>query len=329
MVRLGVIGTMVWDTIHARDVPDRVVEEWGGIAYALAALAAALPDSWEVVPIIKVGRDLAERAARFLRSLPRLDAESGVRIVPDPNNRVELRYENAARRCERLTGGVPPWTWPELEPVVQRCDALYVNFISGFEMSLPTALALRRGYAGAIYADLHSLFLGVGAAGWRVPQKLPAWRDWLSCFDIVHVNEEELELLGRAWGDPLWLAADVAGSDLRLLVVTLGERGAAYVAAPLFGGDPLEWSAMRGRVEAAGPVRSGRVVVEGGGRTGDPTGCGDVWGATFFARLLAGDALETAMATANRMAARNVEYRGATGLDLFLRGQLARGEESA
>lgn len=320
---------MVWDSIHARDAPGRVVEEWGGIAYALAALAAVLPEEWEVVPIMKVGRDLSERAAQFLRTLPRLDADRGVRVVAEPNNRVELRYEGAVRRCERLTGGVPPWQWPELAPLVASCDALYVNFISGFEMGLDAARALRRAYAGPIYADLHSLFLGVSAAGWREPQELPAWRDWLQSFDIVQVNEDELALLGRAWGDPWRLAADVVGPDLRLIVVTLGPRGAAYVAAPAFRSHPLEWRAGRGRVSPEGPVRSGRVAVEGGERTGDPTGCGDVWGATLFARLLAGEVLEDALATANRMAARNVLYRGATGLHLFLRGQVAPGEECA
>jgi hypothetical protein len=124
------------------------VQEWGGIAYALSALAASLPEGWEVVPIIKVGRDLAENAFRFLRQLPRLDCEAGVRVVPEPNNRVELRYLDEARRTERLSGGVPPWQWPELVPLLWGCDALYVNFISGFEMELDTAGALRDAYAG-------------------------------------------------------------------------------------------------------------------------------------------------------------------------------------
>jgi sugar/nucleoside kinase (ribokinase family) len=55
---------------------------------------------------------------------------------------------------------------------------------------------------------------------------------------------------------------------------------------------------------------------------GDPTGCGDVWGATHFSRLLSGDNLETAMNAAAKAAARNVEHRGATGLASYLRGEL-------
>ena len=60
--RLGVIGSFVWDVIHGRDPRELPVEEWGGITYALGALDASLPDDWEIVPIIKVGYDLAPRA---------------------------------------------------------------------------------------------------------------------------------------------------------------------------------------------------------------------------------------------------------------------------
>ena len=56
---------------------------------------------------------------------------------------------------------------------------------------------------------------------------------------------------------------------------------------------------------------------------GDPTGCGDVWGATYFSRMLAGDNLADAMRAAHGAAARNVEHRGATGLATHLRGELS------
>ena len=52
---------MVWDTIHGRDPVQPAVQEWGGISYALAALDATLRDDWEIVPLIKVGSDLAQR----------------------------------------------------------------------------------------------------------------------------------------------------------------------------------------------------------------------------------------------------------------------------
>lgn len=327
-MRFGVLGTMVWDRIFARDGRAVPVEEWGGISYALAAASAACPSGATVVPLIRLGSDLSERAYGFLRTLPHMDLEQGIAVVEEPNNRVELRYTDQHRRFERLTGGVAPWTWTELRPRIEGLDALYVNFISGFELELDTAQALRANFAGPIYADLHSLLLGVTPAGLRVPQALASWREWLRCFDAVQLNEDELATLAHAWGDPWLLAAEVVGTEPRLLLVTLGDRGAAYVAAPGFDPDPLTW--RRGRVfvpdltiPGSGAARTQRVPPELIPREGDPTGCGDVWGASFFAALLGQRDLEIAMRRANQAAGRNVEHRGATGLHHHLQGRIA------
>ena len=324
-MRLGVVGTMVWDRIHARDARTEPIEEWGGIAYALAAASAALPAGWTAVPIIRLGSDLTDRAYSFFRTLDGLDIESGVRVVPEPNNRVELRYQDSARRVERLTGGVGPWPWAELEPIIDNVDALYINFISGFELELPTMSALRASFHGPIYADLHSLMLGVRPDGVRVPRPLAAWREWLRCFDAVQVNEDELGTLAHAWGDPWLFAADTVGDGLRLLLVTLGERGAAYVAAPTFDEDPRAWRrppVLLPPLPLSAPVKTQLLPADLHPRTGDPTGCGDVWGASFFCHLLAQRGLDGAMREANRAAARNVEHRGATGLQHHLQGRI-------
>ena len=325
-MRFGVLGTMVWDRIFARDGRAVPIEEWGGISYALAAASAACPEGATVVPLIRLGSDLSERAYQFLRALPHMDLETGIAIVAEPNNRVELRYNDQQRRCERLTGGVGPWTWAELQPRVQGLDALYINFISGFEMELETAQALRANFTGPIYADVHSLLLGVGAGGMRVPRPLESWSEWLRCFDAVQLNEDELAILARAWGDPWLFAAQVVGDAPRLLLVTLGDRGAAYFAAAGLDPDPRTWARAPvlapGMAPGAGTVQTRHVPPGLVPREGDPTGCGDVWGASFFASLLAQQDLETAMRRANAAAGRNVEHRGATGLHHHLQGRI-------
>jgi hypothetical protein len=324
--RIGVVGTLVWDRIHDREGRAAPVEEWGGIAYALAALVAARPEGWQIVPILKIGSDLDERARAFLATLPGLDTFAAVRTVPEPNNRVELRYVDRQRRTERLTGGVPGWTWEELEPLLGGLDALYVNFIAGWEIDLPAALRLRRACVGPLYADLHSLLLDVGPEGRRRPRSLAAWREWLTAFDVVQVNQPELESLAGRWGDPLALAAEAVGVDLRLLLVTLGEQGAVYVQSPLYGDGPAAW--RREGLEPARPLaavgaaRSGRIALRGGAREGDPTGCGDVWGATCFAALLSGRSVEDAILRAHGAAARNVDHHGASGLHRHLLGRI-------
>ena len=295
---------MVWDTIYGRDPAQPAVEEWGGIAYALAALDAALDDGWEIVPLIKVGRDLAAPAERFLRSLHHLAPGARFVLVPEANNRVTLRYETRERRCELMSGGVPAWTWAELGPMAGDLDALYVNFISGFEMSLETARMLRRGFSKFIYADLHSLFLGKNVDGLKTLQPLADGPGWFGCFDAVQLNEEEMAQLGP---DSFAVAAGALAAGTRLLCVTLGRRGAAY-----FTGSPVRTARV-----PSGETGVPEVL------DGDPTGCGDVFGATAAAALVQGAPVEDALRLAAQRAARNVSFRGASGLRDHLLGKLA------
>jgi pfkB family carbohydrate kinase len=321
--RLGVIGTFVWDVIHGRDVRNAPVQEWGGITYALSALDAALSDEWEIVPLIKVGSDLYPQACDFVSALRRASADANAALieVPQPNNRVELRYVSDERRTEVLTGGVPPWSWLGLRPLLAGLDALYVNFIAGWELDLETMQLLRAHFRGPIYCDLHSKVLGVDASGLRIPQPLADAAAWCRCCDVLQVNEDEMALMAP---DPMALAATALASGVHLLCVTMGKRGAVYFAAPGFTAladlaTPVDSSAFAAVSTALIPVEANLLETD----PGDPTGCGDVWGATQFSHLLAGTTFTDAIRLAHRAAARNVRHRGATGLAHYLRGELA------
>jgi len=319
MPKVGILGSLVWDQIYGRDPSAAPVEEWGGIAYALASLDASVAPEWEIVPLIKVGQDLAPKAREFLGRLERITPGGRCVEVPAPNNRVVLHYYSTERRTERMSGGVPGWTWSELGPMVRDLDALYLNFISGFELALGTAQALRQGFRGPIYVDLHSLLLGMQHDGVRVLRPLQDPAAWLGCFDVVQLNEDEMRQLSP---DPLSLAADAIGAGTSLLIVTLAAKGAAYVAAPGFDG----WADGRtggqaDRAMGSGPLRTALIPAPTIDAL-DPTGCGDVFGAAAAARLFAGDSIEDAIRHANAMAARNAAFRGAGGLSRHLRGEL-------
>jgi hypothetical protein len=345
MPKVGILGSLVWDQIYGRDPLAAPVEEWGGVAYALSGLDASVAPGWEIVPLIKVGQDLAGKAREFFGELERLTPGARCVEVPAPNNRVVLHYYSTERRTERMSGGVPGWTWGELGPMVQDLDALYLNFISGFEMALGTAQALRQGFQGPIYVDLHSLLLGMQHDGVRVPRPLQDPAAWLGCFDVVQLNEDEMRQLSP---DPLSLAADAIGAGTSLLIVTLAAKGAAYVAAPGFDGwaDGRTGGRADGRTDGTtegaeeslstnravrpsarppvrpfSPLRSALIPAPSVDAL-DPTGCGDVFGAAAAARLFAGESVETAIRHANAMAARNAAYRGAGGLSRHLRGEL-------
>ena len=291
------------------------MEEWGGIGYALAALDAALAPPWRIVPLVKVGRDLAERAQAFLRDLAAPVPGARFVEVPAANPRVRLEYVDERRRCEGLTGGVPPWTWDELGPMVLGLDALYVNFITGYETDLDTMRRLRHAFPGPIYGDLHSLALGRHADGTRYYRPMDEALAWLACLDVVQVNEDEMAQLGD---EPMALAAQAIALGVGAVCVTLGPRGTVYLCAGDLAG--LTHQETAPAAHRGGLVRTALVASEGEPVLGDPTGCGDVFGGTLVARLLDGAALEPAIALANGMARRNVAYRGASGLQHHLRG---------
>lgn len=288
---------------------------------------------------MKVGDDLAEEARAHLSRVPHVDLR-GVCVVPEPNNRVTLRYVDDAERVERLTGGVPGWTLDELGPHLEECDALLVNFISGYEARLHTCQALRSDFDGPIHADLHSLFLGQESDGTRVPRALADFDAWVRCFDSVQLNDVEAGLatdatrtqapdpavggdvdpavaegLDRRTAEAFATRVTVRGPDV--CTVTLGSTGACWAARSAE--QPSRWSTPR---PDGARVDSGSVTIRSP-RRGDPTGCGDVWGAAFFTRTLAGDPVPAAAEIATRLAARNVEHRGAEGLYNVLAREVA------
>ena len=326
--RIGVIGSLVWDVIYGRGARSVPVEEWGGITYALSALDAALAEDWEIVPIMMVGEDLAVRAREFLGTLKRMAPDASLMAVPYPAQRVELRYHSEERRTERLTGGLPAWTWLALKPLLDeaRLDALLINFLSGWELDLETTKLIRQNFPGPIHCDLHMMAWAVQPDGMRTLRPIPDVAEWCRCFDFLQMNEDELAMVAP---DPMSLAATAIAAGVSCLFVTLGKRGAIYVAAPGF--DRIAdlpprtglSTAPRGGTGGLGAVRTARVPAEPVDESLDPTGCGDVWGATYFSRMLAGDKLADAMKAAGRAAARNVRHRGVTGLASHLRGELS------
>jgi sugar/nucleoside kinase (ribokinase family) len=146
--------------------------------------------------------------------------------------------------------------------------------------------------------------------------------DWCRCFDLLQVNEDELSMLAP---DGFALAATALANGVQSLVVTLGARGAVYFAPPSFERLADRVSGASSLSLSSGALRTALLApsAEHAHVKGDPTGCGDVFGATYYSRLLAGDIITDALRSALHAAARNVEHRGATGLAHFLRGELS------
>ena len=314
--RVGVLGTLVCDDIYGPPPDITRSEGWGGIAYALSGLAAALDDQWDMIPFIKVGADVVAEARRWTSAMPRMAAQAQLVAVDAPNNRSELRYVTTEVRTERMSGGVPGWTVAELRDALDaaQLDALYVNFLSGTEVDLTTMQQVRAHFAGPIYVDLHMMLWETDAVGRRALRPLNQAAAWCGCFDFIQLNEDEMRMLAP---DPGALNVVATRAGAAATFVTLGSRGVHYHVRPAHPRWPAVHDVHRAQslAENAGIVTGVHApyLVRDGAPV-DPTGCGDVWGGTVFARLLAGDLPHVAMSAANRAASLNAESQGVTGL---------------
>ena len=321
MNRVGILGTVVWDRIHLHPcspgADKEPFEDWGGITYSLEAFAAARTDAWTCLPIAKVGADLFDRAVERVKGITGVDSAEALVRVPENNNRVDLHYSDVADRCEHLHGGVPGWTWDELAPIVEGCDALYVNFIAGWELDLPVAQQLRQAFDGPIFCDLHSLLLDTDRAGVRVRKELDAWPEWRACFDLVQGNRDEIRIVTGGIEEPLAGVRSLVTSGVSAAFSTLGSEGVAWAAST-----DSRW--LEGPFDAVAPITARTTGPAITSAVIDTTGCGDVWGAACFTSLLSGQFLPGAVEIANRFGSMSAGLRGTSQLGTTIRsGQLA------
>lgn len=327
MPRLGILGTLVWDRIHpppgSPGAGGEPHEDWGGITYSLEAFAALRSAGWRCLPIAKVGADVFDRAVERVSGLAGVETLDALVEVAEPNNRVDLHYSDSADRCERLRGGVPGWTWDELAGFVAECDALYVNFVAGWELDLSSARRMRQEFDGPVFCDVHSLLLGTDRTGMRVRRELDEWPEWRACFDLIQGNRDEIRIVTGGIEDPLEGVRSLVGSGVEAAFSTLGPDGVAWAA-------PSDSQWLRASSNGAGTAADSVTARVAGRPPGmptvvDTTGCGDVWGAACFTSLLSGQRLPAAVQLANRFGAATAGLRGTAGLGGCLRSVVPAG----
>lgn len=286
---IGVTGTAVEDTIVAAD--GSATRDMGGIYYAVRTLATLAPETDRIQPVLAVGVDAAGRVRSDFGALPRVSVE-GLLPVEAVNNKVRIVYRSEGEREETLTGGVPPLSWGDLEPWVDRLDAWLWNFIGGHETDRATFGRVKAAFDGPIHLDVHSLCLEHRHGGPRRPRRPEGWETWLEGATWVQCNEREAGLLWSGEDRALNAEAEAALADR---VRALGAEGLLVTR----GASGATWHGVDGRSDAP---------AVGVDEAVDPTGCGDVTGAAWVALRFGrgfepAAALEGAVAAAGRAAA--------------------------
>lgn len=237
MKRIGIIGAPCIDEIVA---PDKVLAErqLGGVLFSYAAMERfAMQHKLEVefVPLAFV----SEPDAPLLEPLYSKLAHFNFAYAPrteELSNRVQLVYYDDTHRTEHCPHILPSLTQEHLpQPLLESLDGLFINMISGFDISLDTMRYIRTNTKAYIHLDIHALVLGELSTDPAAPRALCGvkdWQEWMTACDSVQLNEVESD----------WLGAPEITSEVALLretkalykqhgspvavIVTRGERGA-------------------------------------------------------------------------------------------------------
>jgi sugar/nucleoside kinase (ribokinase family) len=299
-MNITVIGHVCVDVIHLeRAQGHREIRSFGGIGYSLLTLAHLLSPRDTIYPVFGVGPEEYDEFMRLVERHPNIDP-SGVFKLAVPTNQVHLWYSKKdGERTECSKHISPSITIDKIRPFLS-VDGVLVNMISGFDVTLETFDLLRmetRDRGTPIHFDFHSLTLGVDKEARRFRRPLTDWRRWCFTVDSIQMSEEEARGLTAEHFNEETLINQLMPLMVKALIVTRGSRGATLITQRA---KKLERSEIPGIPADSVP---------------DPTGCGDVFGAAFFARYLKNHDYHSAAVFANEIAARKASFSGLEGLE--------------
>ena len=290
--KIAVIGTINRDTIVSPD--GRRTESFGGILYNVSALSGLGREVLDIYPVCNVGYDVHPRVREILGGYDNVKLD-GVKKVRRKNNHARLLIDEEGERHEVLKNRVPVLAFSRGEPILDT-DAILVNFISGFDISLSTLKRIRRERSALIFMDIHSLTLGVKRDGTRFLRMPRNWLEYVKQADLVQANLAEWSVLAgedlSSSTDLRHFASHVLGLGPKALLFTMGREGAIVAY----------------RHGKSCRLRKARGIRVRGFK--DSTGAGDGFSAGFLACYLRTRNLARSLDFANRVAAETCKISG-------------------
>src|SRR5689334_12965855 len=155
--RIGIIGQPCIDEIIAPN-GELTSQAFGGIFYSYAAAERAVRESGadvEFLPLTWTSNPDREAILPFYAVLPHFKDLSKLFPADSLTNRVRLVYTDDTHRTEHCPVILPPMTPEELSWVdLASLDGLFINMISGFDISLETLKWIRKQTDAYIHLDI-------------------------------------------------------------------------------------------------------------------------------------------------------------------------------
>lgn len=295
-MNITVIGHLCLDVIHYGD--EKETKSYGGIFFAVAALANLLDRHATILPVFGVGQQEYAEFMERLSDYPNIEP-SGIYKFKQQTNEVHLYYHNEQQRTECSKFIAEPIPFKHIKSYLDT-DIVLVNMVSGFDITLETLDQIRmavRDRHVPVYFDVHSLSLGIREDHTRFRRPVMDWRRWLFWLHAVQMNEEEASGLTEEKFIEDDFAKHVTALNTPALLITRGHNGCtAYT----------DERKKLTRHDVAGiPIT----------RSVDATGCGDVFGAAYCAKYLTTRNILQSVEFANTVAAFNATIAGSTEID--------------
>ncbi|MGD8330559.1 MAG: PfkB family carbohydrate kinase [Acidobacteriota bacterium] len=276
-MRVAVVGSMVADTIEHTD--GSVTDSLGGIAHAVAVLAALVGEEHTILPLCRVGNDCRVRVEQWAAGLAGVDL-AAVDFAAAPTPRVRLSYgeaPEAGERVERIRGPLSPLQAADVVAAAG-ADIVLANCITGADCT-PATIAALRAATSRLYLDVHSLALGHAADGARFYRARDDWESWLRHPDVAQCNRGEAATI-------CGLPAKRAGKEEVIAALTDRMQQAATPMPPVW---LLTLGADGGvLLQRHGDEINRADIIAPTVDAIDPTGAGDACGAGYVAAGLSG-----------------------------------------
>ena len=216
-MQIAVVGHVCSDIIKLSDGSE--TKSYGGIFFAVGALANLLGPNDAVLPVFGVGKADYDAVLSLLENYKNVDT-SGMYRINGPTNQVTLTYSPSGDRIECSQNIAEPIPIKKIQPVLS-ANMILINMISGFDITLDTLDEIRmavREERTPVYLDVHTLLCGVNPDCTRFFRPLDMWRRWVFMLHGVQMNEKEAGTITSETTDESVLARQILALNTKVFI---------------------------------------------------------------------------------------------------------------
>lgn len=252
-MKLLLIGSSVVDYIHEGE---NTTIKPGGIFYSLTGFNSIVKNDANISVLTNINKKdfhlFEEIYSKFDLSYSKsIEELPTIHLLLHPDRERGECYQNISEPLDI-----------DLNINFNQFDAIFVNMITGFDISVKTLEKLREKFNKFIYIDIHSLARGLAENNMRNFRKIPHVERWLKCVDIIQVNETEFFTLSNKSNEEE-IIKELFSFGLKGIIITMADKGIKAFFNNNGNIDKQEIKSLK--IEQKNSV-----------------GCGDVFGSAFF-----------------------------------------------